>query len=243
MLGDDVDVVYVVRPGDGNSPLRYSLRSLVNLPHRRVWLAGHRPTWVSHEVGHVATVQGNDRFANSTRNLEAAASHPEVAERFVYMNDDFYVMEPVDEIPLLHRARVHRFAAHLRAKWGREYPYLTGMLRTGELLASLGIDDPLCYEVHTPMMMTKTRLLEALDIGYGTRPLHKRTLYGNLFHDPAESTLVDDPKIAFGAQPSYLPTPFLSTGDRAWSGATGKAVRRQFAAPSRYEKVPASRAT
>jgi hypothetical protein len=41
------DVVYVVRPGNRNEELRYSLRSIAaHLPHRRVWLAGFCPSWV-----------------------------------------------------------------------------------------------------------------------------------------------------------------------------------------------------
>ena len=41
----EMDIVYVVRPGDENEALRYSLRSLANIPHRTVWIAGYRPKW------------------------------------------------------------------------------------------------------------------------------------------------------------------------------------------------------
>lgn len=230
------DVVYVVKEGEANEPLRHSLRSLVNLPHRRVWIAGYRPTWVASEVGHVAVQQGADKFDNSTRNLEAAASHPEVTDDILYFNDDFFVVDPVEDVPLMHRALVRDFAAELYRKWKRTYPYLDGMMKTLTLLEKLGVPDPLCYEVHVPMPMTKGRLLETMNVGFGTRPLHKRTLYGNMHHAPEESTLVDDPKVGFAAMPSDMPSPFVSTSDRAWSGRTGQWIRRRFAKPGPYEK-------
>lgn len=230
------DVVYVVKEGEANEPLRYSLRTLANLPHRRVWIAGYRPKWVASEVGHVATLQTGDKFDNSTRNVEAAASHPEVADEFYYFNDDFFIVNPVEDVPLMHREKVRDFIIELYRKWKREYPYLTGMKRTLDLLVELGIEDPLCYEVHAPMVMRKDRLLETMDAGFGVRPLHKRTLYGNMHHDPEESTQVDDCKVAFSNMPTFFPTPFLSTAPRAWQGRTGEWVRRTFAEPGKYEK-------
>ncbi len=48
------DVVYVVRPGDKNEELRYSIRSVIaNLPHRKVWIAGYKPTWLSDDLGYI----------------------------------------------------------------------------------------------------------------------------------------------------------------------------------------------
>ena len=35
-----MDLVYLVRPGEQNEELRWSLRSLVNLPHERVFEVG-----------------------------------------------------------------------------------------------------------------------------------------------------------------------------------------------------------
>ena len=50
-----MDAVYYVRPGDRNDELRYSLRSLANLPHDRVWIVGHTPPWVTG----IESIQGN----------------------------------------------------------------------------------------------------------------------------------------------------------------------------------------
>lgn len=40
------DLVWIVKPGDGNEELRWSLRSAVaHVPHERVWIVGSRPGW------------------------------------------------------------------------------------------------------------------------------------------------------------------------------------------------------
>ncbi|MFF3129757.1 hypothetical protein ACFVRD_48125 [Streptomyces sp. NPDC057908] len=55
--GERPDIVYVVRPWNQNEQLRYSLRTLANLPHRRVWIAGYCPTWVGPDVGRIPVAQ------------------------------------------------------------------------------------------------------------------------------------------------------------------------------------------
>ena len=46
---EDLDVVYCVKELITNEELRYSLRSLRNLPHRKVWIFGGCPKWVNTE--------------------------------------------------------------------------------------------------------------------------------------------------------------------------------------------------
>src|SRR5688572_14976620 len=100
-----MDIVFPIRASGRTDELRYSLRSLVNLPHDRVWIAGHRPEWVSKEVGHIAVHQlgGTTKYERSLANLLAACSHPEVSDEFVRFDDDFFVMVPMDRVPLLHQ--------------------------------------------------------------------------------------------------------------------------------------------
>lgn len=96
-----MDVVYYVRPGERNEELRYSLRSLQNMPHERVWLVGHKPAWVT-GVEHIPNrSNGSSPQHNATSHLLAACDAVP-AERFVVFNDDFYVMEPIEHIPALH---------------------------------------------------------------------------------------------------------------------------------------------
>ncbi|MFD7516083.1 hypothetical protein ACFV85_14950 [Streptomyces niveus] len=227
-----MDVVYVVEPGDGNEELRYSLRSLAaHLPHDRVWIAGHRPAWVSGDVGHIPTTQQGSRFRNSTGNLRAACEHPDVSEEFAYFNDDFFVMEPADEVPRWHRGPLDAVIASTRSSLYRRGAQATALLMSR---MRLDTDGPLLsYEMHAPMVVTKAGMLQALDAGAGLPVLHKRTLYGNMQQlggDQADDvkvrTLDDGPPDAA----------FWSTSDAAFTGGRiGVLIRAAFPDPCRYE--------
>jgi hypothetical protein len=225
------DIVYPVRPGNDNAELRYSLRSLVNLPHGQVWIAGHRPPWLR-GVGHIPVRPQPTKYQGSTANLRAAVEHPGVAEEFLLFNDDFFVMKPVEVMPVLHRgpvARVEQYYAR-RAKGA----YLRGLRETRDLLAELGHRNPLSYELHVPMPMTKTRARETLETGQHLDVLHKRTLYGNLH--AVGGRQIGDPKILTRAPRFPREAPFLSTmPDTFAHGAVGAFIRAQFAEPSPYE--------
>ncbi|MGW5122974.1 hypothetical protein ACWEQ7_02735 [Streptomyces sp. NPDC004069] len=227
-----MDIVYVVKPGDDNEELRYSLRSLAaHLPHERVWLAGHRPAWVSDEVGHIPVAQKGSRFRNSTGNLHAACEHPDVAEHFVYFNDDFFLMQPLDQVPVLHRGDVREVIAATPHS-----QYRVGAMQTLAVMRRIGLDGDgplLSYELHLPMPMSKAHMLKVLLAGASVPALHKRTLYGNFHHIGGDQ--VTDVKIKGPYDPGP-DGPFLSTTEASFErGAVGERIRAAFPEPCRYE--------
>lgn len=139
MSADD-DVVYAVRQSEKNDELRMSLRSLGNFPHRRVFIAGYCPSWVRNATA-IPVPRGVNKFDNIQRNFMAAVRHPELSEHFTYWNDDFYVMTPIDEIPVMHRGPVdpRHFAQELR----------TRIITTIRELPT--VPHPLDYELHVPL--------------------------------------------------------------------------------------------
>jgi hypothetical protein len=226
------DVVYVVGPWDRNEELRYSLRSLAaHLPHGRVWVAGHRPPWLADTVEHIEVTQKDSRFVSSTANLRAACEHPEVSEEFVYFNDDFFVMEPVDQVPVLHRGPLADVIGATRSSL-----YRRGAQATALLMERLGLAKGgplLSYELHVPLPVSKTLMLEAMTAGAKLPVLHKRTLYGNLHHIGGEQ--IADVKVK-GADNRGPSGPWLSTTDASFEqGAVGERIRAAFPEPCRYE--------
>lgn len=227
-----MDVVYLLKPDEGNEELRFSLRSLANLTHERVWLAGYRPTWVN-EVGHIPTRQNRDRHVNTTLNMWAACQHPEVSDPFILFNDDFFAMHRIVEVPTWHRGTVAQFIRRPNVVG----QYGSGAGATAELLHRLGYDDPLCYEVHAPLVVHKQVMLRALDLGRGVRTLHKRTLYGNLADLGGYQHA--DVKVHGDEKPDER-WPFWSTEDFSFSLCrVGDLIRGRFGTPSRYELEPA----
>lgn len=226
------DIVYVVRPGEYNEALRYSLRSLAHVPHGRVWIAGYRPSWVR-GVEHIPVQQVGSKYQNSTANLRAAVERPDVSERFVFMHDDLFVMEPIPAVPILHRGTIREVERRHAAR--ASGAYMRGMRETRELLERLGHDDPLCYELHVPMPMDKTGVRRALDLGAHLDVLHKRSMYGVV--NAVGGDQITDVKVMSRSPRFPRDSPFLSTMPDAFTnGAVGNYIRRKLAQPGPYER-------
>lgn len=233
-----VDILYVVRAGEHNPWLRYSLRSLVNVPHRHVWIAGYRPSWVADTVGYIPTTQAASKYENSTGNLAAAVAHPDLAERFVFMNDDMFILRPLDEIPALHRGELG--VAPTGPVTPGAHRLHRAMAATVNLLAGVGCDGQIFnYELHTPMAMQRTHLTEVLALtgqpGGDMVPRFTRTRYGNYWAMGGEEVADCKVRRAYG-QPFDRDGLFLSTSPQSWRGPAGQHVRSLFPAPCGYER-------
>ena len=231
-----MDVVYLVRPGEQNDELRYSLRSLANLPHDTVWIAGHKPAWVT-GVRHIPTAQTATKHANAYGNLVSALTCDEISAEFVLMNDDFFITSPLPSVPTLHRGPVADVVAEYRRMFPRGSLYTTAMQQTAEWLQAQGVAEPLSYELHMPMVLERQGLLDVLSRAEGdgvdvTR-MHYRTAWGNLAGVGGER--VEDCKVYPGDRFTHLPTPFASSMDATFRGRAGRLARRAFPTPSPYE--------
>lgn len=224
-----MDVVYVCRLGNHNEELRYSLRSLANITHDRVFIAGGWPRWVNpRTVTTVPVPRARSKYENTTNNL-IAACRAGVSDEFVFMNDDFFVMREMSEIPTLHRGRIGPVA-----QGHGTYSYAGRMTEMGEWLRANGYTD-LCYATHTPIVFHRDTLLDVLAMPAPSEALHvhKRTLYGNVVG--IGGTPSHDFKVSADRwSPDW---PFLSTNDASFKTRdVGKHIRSRFPDPSLYER-------
>jgi len=225
-----MDIVYPVRAGKYQAELRYSLRSLGNLPHDRVFLVGHVPEWATGIVG-IPREQSAGRWRNVQDNLLAAL---EVAsDPFLLMNDDFYIMSPMPEVPIYHQGPMaevidrYRRTRHTGAYW-------RGMVATYYLLQEWGYSNPLGYELHIPLLIHHAPMLRALSIGQELEVLAYRSLYGNL----AELGGIqhEDCKVLYRAGVlEWQQYPFLSSNDDVAYSPLGKHLAATFPEAGRYE--------
>lgn len=229
-----MDVVYVVRPGERNEELRYSLRTIAaNFPHDRVFIVGHTPQWAT-GVESIQTVQAGTKYANSTRNVLTACLTEDISDPFVLMNDDFFIVEPIVDIPTLHRGPI----ADVLTQYQRRAPgskYVAGMADTLALLRSLGHVNPLSYELHIPLVVTKGAMRDAIKVATtaGLEVPHKRSIYGNLAG--IGGTQMDDVKVLTNATVRF-PGPFISTKDDVFnSGWIGRRINADYQKPGPYE--------
>ncbi|MEZ3180810.1 hypothetical protein KYY02_19580 [Streptomyces pimonensis] len=232
MNGALPDIVVPVRQAPTNEQLRYALRSWsANLPHRHVWIAGYRPPWLT-GVHHLPVPQTGTKYANTTAAVRAVCEHPAVSEAFLLCNDDFFIMEPVvGQMPMLHRGPIRDVEATYTAR-GINGRYVRGMRETRRLLEELGYDEPLSYELHVPMPVTKAGMLRALKAGARLDVLHKRTVYGVI--NEVGGDRIDDVKVL--TRHAFPRGSFLSTlPDTFANGAVGRHIRQAFPRACRYE--------
>ena len=188
-----MDVVYPYRATKHDFELKFSLRSLVNVEHGRVIVAGDKPRVTNSSVLHVPTFRGGSRYASSTQNIAAAVQRVET-DSFIVMNDDIFVLEPWT-FRHENRGPVEAYIA----SGGPKGDYLAHLVSTSNMLKAHGVSDPLFFGLHTPTVYDRARLLGLVKEFKGKRYL-LRTLYHNLFPQP--SIRRDDVKV------------------RAWTGET-----------------------
>lgn len=231
-----IDIVYFVREGDDNEELRYSLRTLNNIPHRKVHMVGYKPNWVVN-VNHIEVTQDRGgKNLNTTYNMEVAANNYDVTENFILMNDDFFIMKRLSELPRLNRGWVTEVEKRYKQF---DSQYYRGMVDTREYMEKLGLENPISYELHIPMLFNKSNILNMLTQYYRDEPpvaiLHKRSLYGNMFNYGGKT--VEDVKVYNIDGTFDKDSTFLSTDDSIWDDSlVGKFIRSKFPNKCKYEK-------
>jgi hypothetical protein len=229
-----MDIVYICRPGDDNEELRYSLRSLANIPHDQVWIVGDGPTWLRN-VELVRVPTGRDKQVTALQNLITACQHPDISDPFLIFNDDMFVMHKMQKVPSLDMGPLERVIQE--HQFGSAYR--VAMQKTYDRLCQL-VDDPSTlksFELHIPMEIDKLDMLMALSLVTGIHGVHNRTAYGNLFG--VISSEAEDVKIyRTDKHRDYTQWPLLSTSDRTFKyHPAGRYVREQFPLPSDYEFI------
>jgi hypothetical protein len=220
-----IDVVYILGPGSkwNDNELKYSVRSVLKhlKNYGRIWIVGNKPKCKLDAPAIFIPIDPNPRKhknANIRDALREIAKTGECSDWFIYMNDDFFFTKDVEasKIP-------NYFCGTLGARSSgysdKSAGYWRTIVYTYGVLAALGYSTR-DYEVHGPILMKKSLLLEALDLK-GTEPLLQiRSIYANAF--PGKNEVIRDCK--FGTYPDPKLTkekmyetiaerPFFSIGD------------------------------
>lgn len=239
-------IIYVYNSlGSNGDELRYSLRSLKNLPHDKVVVSGDRHDWFSDDIIHIPIDRRvHSKYHDAERRWGNALKADLGITDFYAFNDDFFIVKPLELVPNYHVGKLYE--AHLtRVKNHGHSSYTEAMQRTDRFLHDQGITDRYAYATHTPMRMNVTNrllvhhmLLDRLRDGYTIMP---RTVYGNMFVAPSEE--IEDVKIidletGLNDIQSILTTGIVSTHEYSFSqGKIGRELRAMFPEPSRYERT------
>lgn len=229
-----------VRPGDKNEELRYAMRSWeANLHPIQQWdenltlvIVGDKPDWCEPDV----FVKGN-RFSsmplNVWDNIRLGSEAAETGETVVYMNDDFFCMDPVGAVlPVKRASTLERHIAQFAPGASNWWP--VSLRLTASWLSERGFPHPDSYEVHRPLAASPSAMIEALDAWDGgfEGPIPQwRTLYGVL--NGVRAYPVVDAKL--GGRVTGMGTPWISTSDQTWR-IYAPDMRTRFQKPSCWEK-------
>jgi hypothetical protein len=190
-----MDLVYILGTGSRwqDNEIRYSLRSVERyVPGARVFVVGSMPAWLT-GVEHVPC---KDVYPHKLKNaffkIRQACLNPAIGERFVLMNDDFIFLRPVKEFPTCN---IGTLAGYIQEHPTQGGYYYHANVDTLHALRAAGMEDPVSYEAHTPMVLEKKKvmaIMKALDwkeTGYLLR-----SVYGNTY-PPERGRRIEDVKI------------------------------------------------
>ncbi len=171
-----MDFVYICKEGV-NEELKYSIRSVVeSFPESNIWVVGGKPDWYT--GNYIQVNQVHIKYKNAVENLKMACSSPQISDKFILMNDDFYIIEKINNIDTFHGGYLLN-KINLYQKLNGNSNYTRKLSATYKKLKGMGINDPLDYELHVPMIMEKERLQEVLD---SNGQFLWRSMYGNIFN-------------------------------------------------------------
>lgn len=232
-----------VRPGDTNEELRYALRSWqtnLHLPDGlRLMTVGYRPSWL--EPDH--HIDGNRHrsmplavFDNVLLGANAACDARQT--EIVFMNDDFFCLDPVGSIlPVKRNCTLAEHIGQYPAGAGLWWP--RSLRLTADWLSSEGFPQPDSYEVHRPLLASPAGMVEALERWnegcehWTTDTVPQwRTAYGTI--NKVDAYPVVDSKFGLRADNGFG-TPWVSTSDESWRRHARVIVTR-FQKPSRWER-------
>lgn len=221
------DIVYFVKESAKNEELRYSLRTLKNFPHRKVYFYGGCPKGLKPDK-HVHVNQNQNKWQNVRKMLKMACQNPFISDNFWIFNDDFFVMKKVTNPVNYYNGDLYKRIVEIENKYHRITSYTQLIRDVCTELESMGCETK-NYTLHVPLLVNKKKMLELLEIASCTG---YRSLYANYFKIGGEQ--MRDVKIVSTSKP-YKGGIYVSTDEKSFDGLVGDQIKTKFRAKCQYE--------
>ena len=223
------DIVYFVKESKYNEELRYSLRTLKNFPHNKVWFYGGYPEGLKPDY-HIKVKQNlPNKWENVNMMLRLACTNPSITDNFWLFNDDFFIMQDVKNPTNHYHGDLYKRIVKLEDKFGHITDYSQLLRQCCKELESLGCNTK-NYTLHVPMLFNKKKALELFTL---TDFPGFRSLYANYFK--IGGTEMNDVKIT-SKDKLYKSGIYLSTDEKSFDGKVGKQIREMFKDKCKYER-------
>ena len=223
------DIVYFVKESDDNEELRYSLRSLKNFPHKKVWFYGGCPKGLRPDV-HIHVDQNEqNKWQNVNKMLRLACSNKDITKSFWLFNDDFFVMQNIKKPTNYYNGDLYKRIVKLEDKYNGITPYSQLLRDCCKELESIGATTK-NYTLHVPMLFNRDKAIELFKM---TDFPGFRSLYANYFKIGGKQ--MRDVKIV-SKNKIYKDGDYVSTDDFAFlHGVVGKQIKEKFKDKCEYE--------
>ena len=200
-----MDFVYICRDGQ-NEELRYSIRSVMHFyPDAVVHIFGGKPKWYSGNYTEVKDI-GN-KFNNINECYKAICNSS--IDNFILMNDDFFILDKPDSFVYYYDGTIDdKIQSHTNIHGLSKYSRV--LSEANKKLKSMGIDKPLNYDIHTPMLFDVEKLKAILNLSFAPR-----SMYGNIYGVGGEKVV--DVKVYKNTDLNYKNKYFLSTEDNSFN--------------------------
>ena len=219
------DVCYVVKDTPENEELRYSLRSLQNLPNvRNVWIYGGKPDFLVDKYHKKSFNQDGTKWENSAKIFWEIMNDEDLTEEIYLMMDDVFITQPIYNFVNYSKEsmKTNRHSVYYDEK-RNVYNWLRAHKKPTR-----------DFDLHRPFLYNRTRVKEL----YPHYPKQTcfRSLYGNWYQIPTE-THRDCKVFSVGRYTPPSDDVCISTTDKSFKrGQVGVMVRQCFPTPSIYEK-------
>ena len=226
------DIVYILKNDIDDTELIYSIRSVVkNFPYNRIWFAGGTPEHLEPDNFMPIKQAGQNKWEKVSNTLRLICNNNDITEDFWLFNDDFFIMQPVNDFPAAVRGTMRNRILELKKKHGYS-SYANQLERTELFLRTKGYDT-LDYALHVPILINKKKALETLKT-FPNIPMF-RCLYGN--QHKLGGVYMDDVKIYELNKKPTGDEIMLSTTDKSFNeGKVGPYIKAQFPEKCKYEK-------
>jgi hypothetical protein len=169
-LGPPLDFVYLYIHSQANGEeLRFSIRSVFKnyLGPARIWVIGDKPEWYSGlhvSLPRIVCRGDRARLDRAHKFYHIATRVPDINDRFIAMQDDIYLVNPVSFFDLNRRwINDKPLTPESVANWNPKQGYAKQKKSTALKLFKNGIHYVSDYSTHTPKFYFKEDLKSVID--------------------------------------------------------------------------------
>jgi hypothetical protein len=166
-----MNFVYICREGS-NEELRYSIRSVLYFyPDADIHIFGGKPGWYSGKYTYVKDY--GSKFDNINECYKSICSSN--IDKFILMNDDFFIINKIESFDYYYDGTLEdKIESHMNRYGISKYSRV--LAEANKKLKKMGIDNPLNYDIHVPMIFEKDKLAKVIDLSEAPR-----SMYGNIY--------------------------------------------------------------